>query len=347
MDAEGIREFFNELLDRHVSFKREGHWLMTSCPLAPWTHDRGTDSSPSFGVTVEDDEVSVFHCFTCHKKGPLSHLIRLMERYTGEDYGPLKRALKGGEAYGYPLPSYEAAKGRRKARKGRETLPEPPDEMLLDLYDSAAGHPYLAERKITDETAEQLGLLHDPGDYSGAERILFPVYTHDGIFYGITGRAVDRDVELRVKDYHGLPKRLLLLGSERIDRDHDKHVVLVEGLFDYAWVRQCGEPAVASMHANLTEAQVRILQHIGLPVVVFYDNDGPGREATDIVIEKLRGSVPVMRVKYPDTMVKRVRFRRKGKGRKVRLISREPKYKDPAALPEEGVKYMIEHADLG
>lgn len=42
-------------------------WFRSSCPFAPWLHEKGTDSSQSFGITISDDvdKPSVGKCFAC------------------------------------------------------------------------------------------------------------------------------------------------------------------------------------------------------------------------------------------------------------------------------------------
>ena len=45
-----------------TSVKKNGDWVMLSCPLAPWTHAGGTDSRPSFGIK-EDKGISGVYRF--------------------------------------------------------------------------------------------------------------------------------------------------------------------------------------------------------------------------------------------------------------------------------------------
>jgi DNA primase len=167
----------------------------------------------------------------------------------------------------------------------------------LDVYESAVGHPYLKERGISNKTARQLQLMVDT-DSAGEERILFPVFDGAGELYGFTGRATRPNAPLKVRDYKGLPKRLLLLG-EHLILDTDEYIVLVEGLFDYATLVQCNYPAVAYMSGTVTNAQIQRIKDIGKPVIFFHDNDKTGIEAREKVKEQLCMHVPVLRVTYP------------------------------------------------
>jgi len=127
---------------------------------------------------------------------------------------------------------------------------------------------------------------------------LFPVYGYDKKLYGFSGRAVSKKTKLRVKDYHGLPKKHMLLGAHLIQPD-DEFVILTEGLFDYANMVENGYPGLAMMCSALTDEQAEILKDIGRPVYFFHDDDKAGLEARDKVREKLCQYLPVLKVRYP------------------------------------------------
>ncbi len=266
-------------------------WVMTQCPFAPYTHSRGSDRNPSFGVSVKEDSESNYHCFTCKMKGRLHGLPQRLAKVS-EDEGWLEyqQEIPADETLGGPLPTWENRK--RKKKQDKVTVL---DHSYLHLYDKVGDHPYLKARGISAEAAAMMDLRVDPDDH-GVERILFPGFTAKGEFVGYTGRAIT-DAQPKVRDYHGFPKRLILLGIERIDRKQP--LVLVEGLFDYANLKQHGYSAVASMHANLTDQQAVILKRLGLPVIVMYDKDKAGMDGREEVAKKLGKHLPLMKVKYP------------------------------------------------
>lgn len=318
MDKRDLK-YFAKQLQPNAEVIDNGDWVNTNCPLAKWTHERGADRNPSFGMHVGTP--SMFHCLACKKKGPLTYLLDLLEKFSGEDYGFLRDEIAGDEMLS---PRIHSGWVGDRDSPVVDDLGEPLDAEILNLYDSAAGHGYLRKRGVLDETAEELGLLVDP-DNKGAERVLFPVYSTSGGFYGLTGRATDDSVSPKVRDYFGLDKRLLLLGSHMVSADDTGgRVVLVEGLFDFAILYQLGYPAMAAMHSNLANAQANILRDIGMPVVVFFDNDRAGKEGTEVVAEKLYGYVPVLSVSYPS-------------GRK---------FADPGSLPDDEIEHMVESASL-
>lgn len=293
MNRENIKMFLAELTDNHgIEMLDAGDWVMTNCILAPWTHEGGTDSKPSFGIHVSEGR-STFHCFTCKSKGSLSGLVRLYEKYTGEEKSYLLTELATGEMLASPLPEWSS----RLANTNRVELGESLDELVLEAYEPAVGHPYLAKRRIGAETVEELGLLVDPDNY-GVERILFPVRSANGGLYGFSGRAVSPSGVPRVRDYFGLPKRLLLLGAEHIDPFRTSPIVVVEGLFDFARVFQAGYPVVAVMHSGLTDAQAKILKSFGRTVISFLDNDMAGAAGYTEINNKLGKSLTVLKAKY-------------------------------------------------
>lgn len=298
MNVDQLREVIRDVFGRN--FKTEvgaNGWLKFRCPLAPYTHASGADSNPSAGLSISDNSVSVFNCFTCGNKAPLPGLLRKYANYTGEDLDDLIEELEEEAYLGVrELPSWES----KKSVDADAPLPELDKAIFLDLYEPAAGHPYLRSRGISDETAGVLQLMVDPEDpVDGEERILFPVFGVDGALHGFTGRAVSKTARLKVRDYHGLPKGRCVLGAHLIAQRKPKYMLVVEGLFDYANAWQCGEPAVAVMHSTLTDAQAGILRGFSIPTYLFYDDDDAGQKGVTAAGEALSGYQPVMKVRYP------------------------------------------------
>lgn len=245
---------------------------------------------PTYGAFVLAYGLVTGNCFTCHRKGPVPWLLRTLSRYTGEDYEGMADSIERGEFFGGTIPQWGEEAGEP------ELVPIDKAESF-DLYEEAVGHPYLKKRGISRWATREMELLLDPGD-GGEPRILFPVYGLDKKLYGFSGRAIRKSAKLKVKDYFGLPKKRLLLGSHLI-RDDDRYVIAVEGLMDYARMRTLGFPGLAFMSSTLTKWQAEILKTIGKPVYFFHDDDEAGRDARDNAKELLWRHVPLMKVRYP------------------------------------------------
>ncbi|MCF1459119.1 MAG: toprim domain-containing protein, partial [Shewanella sp.] len=252
-------------------------------------------------------------------------------RYTDVDLEADAEMAEEGEFLGGSLPSYEelAESDTRERYDPAKAIPR----SEWDLYDLALSHPYLQGREIDDQTVEDMHLMVDPGDSWGIERILFPVFDREGNVYGMSGRAVTSNTDIKVRDYQGLDKRLFLLGLHLITDDHD-YVVVVEGLFDVARLVQYGEPALGVMCSTLTDAQADWLIELGKTVVLMYDDDPAGDKGVEDAIEKLRDHVPLLLPNYPKREVWN------------KVAKSWDRVKDPDQLTYDEVRKMIEGAEL-
>lgn len=327
MERDQIKEVLRDVFGPNTELVDHPKWVGLRCPLAPWTHEKGADKLPSSGVSVKPDDISIFNCYACGTKGPLSRLIEKYDEKSGEDHSALIEELEDGEYLGGTVPEWGVREKSTAKEKYRVLSKD-----YLDLYDPAVGHPYLAARGISDEAAEIMQLKVDDADSDGQERILFPVFTETCELVGFTGRAVKDRVEPRVRDYHGLQKRQCLLGIHLIKED-DPFIILVEGLFDYAYMVQNDYPAVATMFAGLTPQQKAILLGIGKPIILMYDNDEAGHRAADEATKALRKYLPVRKAIYQSRA-------RAGSRR------RDPAAKDPATCTPEELDIMVTTAKI-
>lgn len=298
MDLQGIRDVLREVLGGNVSTEVINGWVSFKCPLAPWTHTKGKDSRASAGISIHQESVSVFSCFTCGNKMPIQGMVRKLAQYTGEDFEQLIEEL---EEEAYLGPTLPPEWDRSVEAVTQEPLKK---SVYLDLYEPAAGHPYLRNRGISKATANKLQLMVDPSDPAdGYERILFPVFGSDGELYGVSGRDTTGKAKLKVRDYFGLKKSMNLLGAHLIAQEKPDKIILVEGLFDYANAWEQGYPAVAVMHSTLTDAQAAILRDFSLPTYLFYDDDAAGRKGVENAGKALYEYLPVMKVRYPEVWI--------------------------------------------
>ncbi len=193
-----------------ITEKTRTGWLHAPCPLAAWTHPNGMDRHPSFGMKVDGERASSFHCYTCKSHGRVGHLVHLLGQHSGQDLAEVAAMV---DAHELELKPDFSPWGGRSGGAAPLTILEPAifDGIYIPIRRSERGTSYLQSRGINGGCAERLGILWD-GD---EERVLFPVYTPDGGLLGFTGRAVDPGRQPKVRDYSGLPKRRAILGAER------------------------------------------------------------------------------------------------------------------------------------
>ncbi len=258
-------------------------WLHAPCPFASDRHRNGRDVRPSFGAKIEDRGVSSYHCYSCKMHGRISSLVRALHMY-GHDVGEM-------DGHGFPALAREADiadmgvmgdvpfDGAQEPRR----LPEPLDEdayagLFGSAYDDEEAGRYLEGRGVGYRTVQQLGLGWDPDQ----RRIVFPVRGGDGALYGFTGRSIVPGAQPKIRDYHGLPKRHLIMGHHRWRGD--RPIVIVEGLFAYAHLIEMDLERYADVGALLgsamTEEKAAILRdQYPSPVFLFLDNDEAGTVA--------------------------------------------------------------------
>lgn len=294
MDANDIVFLVRKVFPPGMVKEVGDEWVSVSCPLSRWTHSKGADKNPSAGISIHPSGTSIFHCWGCSSTGSLTWLISSYARFSGKDLSSFAEEAEECEEFGGSLAEW----GTRDAGE-EHSIPVLNEREYFLAYPSAEGHRYTTKRGMPKGAADRLRLRVDPSDSRGAERILFPVYGKNGDFYGFSGRAVSDRVVPKVRDYYGLPKDRVLLGHHLIEPCHES-IIVVEGLFDWAKLAYYGLPAVASLHAGITDRQRFLLLEMDRPIILMFDNDQAGCIATDKAYQKLKGYVPVFSCSYPE-----------------------------------------------
>lgn len=140
------------------------------------------------------------------------------------------------------------------------------------------GHPYLANRGMTRETAEFFGAGFFPGKGTMQGRVVIPIHNAAGELIAYAGRSID-DSEPRYRLPDAFKKSLVLYNLHRLG-DLADTVIVVEGFFGAMWVHQCGFPNVVGlMGSSLSDEQEKLLAQFKR-VILLLDGDAAGREAT-------------------------------------------------------------------
>ena len=157
------------------------------------------------------------------------------------------------------------------------------DELLIKrLNNQALESPrairYFEGRKITKESIDKFSL----GYSEKQDSVTIPIYSPDGMCIGFVARTVEGK---EFKNTPGLPKGKVLFNLHKIKTSNIVYVV--ESSFDAIRLDQVGFPAVATLGANVSAAQIRLLEKYFNSIVLIADNDDAGMIMRDKLIEKL------------------------------------------------------------
>lgn len=137
-------------------------WTRCSCPLAPFTHFKGRDENPSFGIIVNETGESAYNCFTCGT-GRLFDLVHRLQ-FT---VGLTKKAR-------YFFGAAEVF--------GDEQTRDPTDFSIGDGYSDIHAQLFIGRKKVKvpDEILEQYPLLED-SPYEGSKNEIETYFMQRGI----------------------------------------------------------------------------------------------------------------------------------------------------------------------
>jgi len=173
------------------------------------------------------------------------------------------------------------------------------DELLIKrLNNQAIESPrairYFEGRKITKESIDKFSL----GYSEKQDSVTIPMHSPDGMCIGFVARTIEgKDF----KNTPGLPKGKILFNLHRIKTSSTVYVV--ESSFDAIRLDQVGFPAVATLGANVSAIQIKLLEKYFNNIVLIADNDDAGIIMRDKLIEKLG---PVVTSVYIDKKYKDV-----------------------------------------
>ena len=273
------------------------------------------EKTPSFHV---HGDKQFFHCFGCSLTGDVIKFIQLTDTLSFPD---AVRQLAG--RAGIPVPEATDSREDRESSQEREALLKIHDVAAawfreqLATPAGAAGRRLLADRGMTAETIELLGMGFAPASGGlrarllkegfadpqlvksglvvtrdeGAprdrfrNRLMIPIQRDNGAIVAFGGRAMTADQQPK---YLNSPETAIYvkgrtlygLNSAKASIGRLKYAVLVEGYFDWAQAYQAGiTNVVASSGTALTPAQARLLRRFTGKVVLSFDPDAAGQGA--------------------------------------------------------------------
>jgi len=256
-----------------------GNELIVFCPY------HNNNRTPAGEVSKEHGR---FFCFGCQTTKSLEEFIMFM---TGRSYFETLRYIK--------------SKGSEVNLESviNKTLYSPPDFVQYDevlikrLNNQALESPrairYFEGRKITKESMLKFNL----GFSEKQDSVTVPMHSPDSMCIGFVARTIEGK---EFKNTPGLPKSKILFNLHRVKTSNV--VYIVESSFDAIRLDQVGFPAVATLGANVSVSQIRLLEKYFNNVVLVADNDEAGKIMTEKLVEKLGHIVTVINLdkKYKD-----------------------------------------------
>jgi DNA primase len=230
----------------------------------------------------------LFFCFGCQTTKNLEEFIMFT---TGRSYFETARYIKSKETE----TNIETA-----VNKAMYAAPDfvQYDEVLIkrltnQALESHRAMRYYAGRSITEDSVKKFSL----GYSEKQDMVTIPVHSPDGMTIGFVGRSVEGK---EFKNTPGLPKSKILFNLHRVKTS--SIIYVVESSFDAIRLDQVGFPAVATLGANVSASQMKLLEKYFNNVVLVADNDDAGNIMKDKLIEKLGSLVSVINIdkKYKD-----------------------------------------------
>jgi DNA primase len=229
-----------------------------------------------------DKNNGTFFCFSCHH---VCNLEEFVMHVSGRTYFESVRFIKSKEVQ---------TNLEDEVIKKLVTKPEftPYDQLLIkrlntQALESPRAMRYFAGRLITEESVKKFGL----GFSEKQDMVTIPVHSPDGMDVGFVGRSIEgKDF----KNTPGLPKSKTLFNIHRVKTA--SRVYVVESSFDAIRLDQVGFPAVATLGANVSNAQTDLLQKYFNDIIVIADNDEAGGNMKNKIADRLGSRVSVIKL---------------------------------------------------
>ena len=293
--------------------------------LCPFHHEK----TPSFSV---NESRQIFHCFGCGKGGGAARFLMEMENLsfpdavrklaeqaglqmpedTGGDgrwrerrarilelnkeaarfYRSMLSDPRGSEVASY-IRDKRRISPRFSARFGLGAAPDAWDSLILAMADKGYEKADLIEAGLA--VAGKGGGVYD----KYRNRLMLPVIDVRGDVIGFTSRVMDDSTPkyLNTPETAIFKKRSILYGINYAKNTKRPNFILVEGNIDVITLHQAGfDNTVATMGTALTEDHVRLLERYTKELVLCYDNDTAGEDATQRSIALLKNSEVAVKV---------------------------------------------------
>ena len=335
LDALIDRNPIDEVVGQYVSLTRRGSNLFGLCPFH-------SEKTASFSVAPDK---GIYYCFGCHAGGGVVNFIMQIE---GLDFPDAVRFLA--KRAGMEVPEDEAYHSQYQKQERLWALCKDAARFFRQQLFSPVGKPaqaYIQKRALSMDTVKRFGLGFSPDAWAALtdtmkekgyrldelidaglsirgknggvydrfrNRLMFPIIDIRGNVIGFGGRVMDDSTPKYLNSPETLifNKRKNLFALNVARKSKQGRIILTEGYMDAIALHQYGfDCAVASLGTSLTEEHANILAKYTNQVILTYDGDEAGQNATRRAIpmlEKTGIQVRVLRMqgaKDPDEFLKK------------------------------------------
>ncbi len=303
-----------EVVADYVPLTAKGGNLWGLCPFH-------SEKTPSFSVSPDKH---IFHCFGCGKGGGVVRFVMEIENLS---FPEAVRKLAARAGLEMPEED-QASQARRAHRKRLLELNRAAARFYHDTLKTPLGEPMLRyaqeKRRLTPSYIKRFGLGAAPDSWDSLikamaqqgyekgelleaglvvagknggvydkfrNRLMLPVIDASGDVLGFTSRVMDDSTPkyLNTPETALFKKRGILYGINFAKMTKRGFLLLVEGNLDVITLHQAGfDNAVATMGTALTQDHARLIGRYTKELVLCYDNDAAGVEATQRAMAVLR-----------------------------------------------------------
>ena len=379
------RNPIEDVVGQYVSLRRAGANMFGLCPF----HGEKT---ASFSVAPDK---GIYYCFGCHKGGGVINFqmeveglsypdaVRALAKRAGmavpEDeqyqsrYKQQERlwALHKEAArffhsqlyapVGKPALDYALGRGMSKSiltTFGVGYAPDSWDNLVRAMKAKGYTDQELIDSGLVTQSQKDNTKIFD----RFRDRLMFPIIDVRGNVIGFGGRIIKKD-DTAAK-YLNSPETLIfnkrknLFGLNLAKKSKQGYLILVEGNIDVVALHQYGfDNAIASLGTSLTEEQAALMTRYADQIVLIYDGDKAGQNATQRaipILEKAGLQVKVLQIKDakdPDEFLKKFgadkfKLLLEDSSNRVEYQLNAIARKYDLTVDDEKVKFLQESADL-
>ena len=296
-----------EIISNYIPLTQRGKNYFGVCPF----HD---DHSPSMSVSKEKQ---IFTCFSCGATGNVftfvadyEHIgfydaVRMLGNKVGYNLGNSKITKnKNDEAYNiYKLSTkfYQNNLNTNLGKNAMEYLEKRKiDKETIKKFQIGLSIPklsltdYLLNKQINLKKLVELGISNDNGTDLFVNRIMFPLYDLEGNIVAFSGRIYntkDASKYINTKETSIFKKGTILYNYHNAKEMLKKNdsIIVMEGFMDVIRANTIGiTNCVATMGTALTKQNATLLKKMANNIILCFDGDKAGEEATTNAINILK-----------------------------------------------------------